>query len=633
MRTPAWWIVTTVVVASGLLAGLLAACGGPPGADGADDGPDGGQAAAPRAVHASTKGDAILVTWEREDDGATVHVYRAHVQIEGDLEVRSEFAPIAEVASSVTTYEDRTVFPHARYVYGITATKGAATTSIVEQEGPPVALEPIGDDALEIVRFDATPDQGSGAVTVDFTWELRGDVEGWDCAIDLGDGETLQVPECVGAEATHTYASETTGVVVAELRVVRGPDVVRARHGIALNLNPDEQRYLSLVVRKDDGMAAKGRATFFGNVSVVAIDRNGDYDHFPSNLDENGQAVFAEYEDGPVDLTPYTLLVLVQTAEEYEGILTKFRDVGGPGTLYLRAESEELARLLLGTEVDGDVIGGAMVLVDSIPWSGDRPLVACCLYPSDTGLFHVDPDTYTMLFAGLTQDGKAFYVSDHIEVDGDTRYILDPRSRPHGSVTFSVTTALGQKVEYAWKDLSLSDAPFWPGYTPNQAATPQITFLQDEALLLPGTYLGILELLHDGWTAYVNTRSIEVDRGAASTVAVGGPWQAALRVGEVGEGLVPGGGFTIGASVTDAHGNGLVQVALDGRGNVERHVLITDPTGTVFFDGTYDDNGLYLELPESSPPGEYRAEFAWDIGPFSDGPLLASTSFVVLQGR
>lgn len=632
MRAPMRWIVMPMVVAV-LIAAIITACGGPLDVDGTDDGPGGSQPAAPRAVHASANGDAVLVTWEREDDGAAVHVYRAHVQVHGDVQVRSEFARIAEVASSVTMYEDREVLPHARYVYGISATVGDATTAIIEQEGPPVALGPGDDEPLAIVRFDATPDHGSGAVTVEFAWELRGSRDGWDCAIDFGDGEILHIPECASVEATHAYASAASGVVVAELRVVRGPDVIRARHGIALNLNPDEQRFLSLVVRQEDGMAVAGKATFFGNVSVIAIDRNGDYGYFDSDLDENGQAVFAEYEDGPIDLTPYTLIVVVQTAEEYEGILTKFRGVDGPGTLYLQSESEDLARLQLGTVLDGDVIGSAMVVVESVPWNGDRPLIACCLYPSNTGLFHVDPDSYTMLFAGLTHDGKAFYVSDHIDVGGDIQYDLDARSRPHGSATFLATTADGQRVDHAWKYLSLSDAPFWPGYSPNQVWLPQITFIQNDALLLPGTYLGLLELHHDGWSAYVNIPSIDIVRGAASTVAVGGTWQASLRVFEVGEGLVPGGGFTVAASVSDAHGNDLIEVALEEGGNVQRHVRITDPEGSVFFDGPSDQNGLYLALPEGSLPGEYHAEFAWDIGPFSDGRLLAGTTFVVLEGR
>lgn len=618
----------------------------------ADLGDDGGTSAdgagalpQPANVVAAIEGDAIRLTWELDAaEGIEAVVFRAVVVDEVGSGFVTEWHVVGAVPGHVTQYQDVDVALGTAYTYAVASRRGSQSSEPVPQSNSPVVpgggegLEPsVGP--VEIEHFEVSPRWGTGAVTATFTWLLEADSHGAMCRLTTGDGASVELEDC--GESTsyeHTYAADASGVLVATLETIRFEHVRREHRGIAVNVNPDESRFLVLAAQRADGLPVAGAVRFAGNVQVVAIDRLGGLGHFSGNLDAHGSTVIASYSDGPTDLTPYTLLALLNTTEDYGTVLASFDGVDGPGTLYLNTEAPELARIVFGTSRAGDRLGYAYVLHEDTHGADARPPVNCCLAfdpMNSEHLVHAEPRPYRFVFAGATGAGEDFFLSEEVVVDGDGAFTFDPASRPHGRLRVSALDRWGQPLDVDLS-LELEEASFWPREGSRDGWAPRLGTRATELLLHPGAYrVPIAGLRLDAWELLLGVGEVSLEVGSTTTLDLGGDFGAALRVEDA---PVPGGevrSVLLIADVTDVHGNVVSQVfdrGATGGSDVTARFRVFDPDGTLVLDAEADrfaPDRYRLELPDGVPEGTYAAEVVWDLGPFAAAPLTAQTTFVV----
>lgn len=631
------WLLRIAALAA-FAAGALIACGGPTGttpdegeSDGSTDTPT--DVIAPSDVAAKALDTSVRVTWTRDaDDDAELVVYRALAQYGGDGAYRTEFQTLDVLPAGASTYEDADVIPRAGYVYGVAARLGEARSDIVEQQGPPVAVG--GDPATgpaAITLFDVAPQNGSGAVTVHVQWQHEGPADGTECRIDFGDGSIDVVDDCAEVgEVQHTYAEDVSDALVMELTSIRGSYVDRAEHGVALGLNPDEDRYVALVAQGDDGLAVDGARRLGGNVYSLGIDRFGESELGSTSLDENGTAVLAEYSENG-DRTPYTLFVMVNAAERYGTVLKRFDDVDTAGTLYLDAVASDLARWTIRPRHAGDRLGSAQLLMVDTGYAADVPPIHCCmLLGGDEHVAHVSPSRYELLVAGITGDGLAFFVHDEVRVNGDTTSEIDPLARPHGRLDLTYLLWDGRELDDAFMDLVATEASFWPtGGTRHPSPwDPEVFLQQTSVLLAPASYRGLAELEVDGWHATVQPVDVTLEDADIDHRTIGGRWNSALRI----EGDARRGGtLRFVPAVTDEAGHPITQVfRSEPFRNIEPTIRLFDPSGSLAHEAVAPTHGnATYELPSDAPIGTYQADMTWDVGPFAEALLYSEATFEV----
>ncbi len=611
---------------------------------------------APSEVYVELDGDSIVVHWRAEVRSQTeALVYRALVFDEGGVRFRTELQLIEVVPSEAMMYRDRDVVRHSTYTYGVAIRSDAGASVVVEQTNAPVTPggphseeSPTLDGPVVIKRFEASPTGGSGAVTATFGWSFEEGAGEVLCRLDLGDGTMTEVADCArNASHVHTYSAEARGVMVATLTVIRSGHVSHAERGIALNLNPDESRYLAFVVQLDDGTPVKAPWVLGGNVRVVAVDRHGGTTNLFGYLDEHGSAVIGEFLEGH-DGGPYTLFAMVSVAEDFGSVMTRIDDVRGPGTVYVNAEAPDLARVVVDMARTGYRASAAYVLAEDIDHTGAGPLAMCCMMFSSSQRWHVShmaPGGYTLLVTGVAPTNGHFVVADELNVEGDRTLLIDPPVLPHGLLSIDTVTREGAPADNLLVSLRLKESSLWP---PSSEPTG-VSFgfrLQDrtstELLLMPASYGPRVEFVIDDWWANIGVPfDIVIGEATTSEWRVGGRMDASLRVDDgSGPGDVPG--TTVSAVrfvpiVVDAGGNVLTQVfRIEAGIEVEVRPLfrLSDPAGVEWIlDGASDaytpGGGYRYVMGDGALVGEYRIDVEWDVGPFADGPLLASGTFVI----
>lgn len=600
----------------------------PPGGD-APPGSETPTLAAPTDVTAEPLREGIRVTWRHVGDAhASTLVLRALVTFSRDAWYVDTFQVIATLDADAERYDDLEVMPGSAYRYAIAVRGAGGTSAMTEHTGE--AVTP-GDEAppsgpVTIEAFAVTPSFGTGPTDVLFTWRLGPAEAAVACRLAFGDGDSVVVDPCPSeGERVHTFDLADAAVLEAALTTIHGPFTQRAVRGVALNLNPDEERLVVLVARQDDGLAVRGLGGL-ADVNVVAIDRHGDATLLTGRLDEFGSAVVAEYQPDAEDRTPYTLYAAFLLQEAYGSLITRIDDVRGGGTWYLDAEGDDLARITLRPEAAGDEAWYAYVVFEDAPEAA-TPLVppeACCAVLERERVVHVLPGSYSWILHGSLADGTAYRLRDRIDIVADGEYRFDPARLPSGAV------ALPLAASFDARSVCLERMS-------GGRLTGQLLCLDGErALLEPGAYGGWAEVAAAGWRAQFYLTMREVAEDDTATWLLDRVTEHGLDIGGV-----PAAGATITLRIggRDIEGNAIGHVTRDGA-DVGAIVRVEDPRGTLVFEGDTAApepdgwtlvNAIDLTLPATAEAGTYRVAYEWDLGPFADDVLRGETSFVIAE--
>lgn len=386
--------------------------------------------------------------------------------------------------------------------------------------------------------------------------------------------------------------------------------------------NPDDARYLAVVVVDGDGFAVPDARVLFAWFDAA----NGRTRIALERTDDEGVAVLADSEAFPSYAGTLDGYVWVESRIATNVVL-RVTDASSPGTIIASGTDPDLEPLTLHVTDAGAPTKAILQL--AVPVNG-VPTVASFQF-SDMGTIKLlaSRGTYPFILSGF----QGFHFVDTVGLDlhGSTEASIELGDRPTSTVDLAPTVA---------PDVTVTDigttAEALNGWDVRAfAMLDGTTFRMSPTVYQLSPGMRAVDAASDRWN--LETRSNALDpapAGTSETLSFGAPLSVAVDAASAV--VQPEEAVFLSVELRDGFGNtleDLLEADLDGVGTRDLvTVTVKDPSGIAVFtqvDDIWTASQVIFEVPFDAELGTYEAVATVETGPFG-GTVTNSTTFEVV---